>query len=182
MPSESILAYLLLGLLHEQPLSGYDLRKIVLSTPMAQFSDSPGAIYPALRRLVKNGLIAPERAARGGRRRALFAPSRKGREAFAAWLHREPTRDEVMKRWDVLMLRLAFMTGILRPAEIARFFDRLQLELDGYLAELEAFLDRQGDQMPASARLAFESGLTGYRAQVAWARASRQRLRKRRKP
>jgi DNA-binding PadR family transcriptional regulator len=180
VPTESLLSYVLLGLLHEEPRSGYDLRKIVVSTPMALFSDSPGAIYPALRRLAREGLIAPERVARGGRRRSLFAPSAKGRDAFAAWLRRPPTRDEVVRGWDVLMLRLAFMSGIVRPAEIAAFLDRVHLELEGHLAELEAFATSHGQKMPPSAKLAFESGLAGYRAQVKWARQARQRMRNRR--
>jgi hypothetical protein len=37
------------ALLHQQPRSGYDLRKIFESSPIAYYSDSPGAIYPALR-------------------------------------------------------------------------------------------------------------------------------------
>ena len=38
-------------------MSGYDLRKIFTTTAMGSFSDSPGAIYPALARLEANGLV-----------------------------------------------------------------------------------------------------------------------------
>lgn len=41
----------LLGLLHQMPRSGYNLRKTFSSSPLAAFSDSPGAVYPALRQL-----------------------------------------------------------------------------------------------------------------------------------
>src|SRR5580704_12277438 len=51
------LGYALLGLLHQKPASGYDLRKIFSSTSLKSYSDSPGAIYPALGRLEKQGLI-----------------------------------------------------------------------------------------------------------------------------
>ena len=71
----STLGYALLGLLHQAPQAGYDLRKTFVSTPMAAFSDSPGAIYPALRRLAGQGWIAPVEPARGGRRRRLYAPT-----------------------------------------------------------------------------------------------------------
>ena len=61
----SQLGYALLGLIHQQPLSGYDVKKIFASTPMAGFSDSPGAIYPALRRLEKEcATCDPEEIAR----------------------------------------------------------------------------------------------------------------------
>ena len=48
------LGYALLGLLMK-PSSGYDLRKIFSSTSMKTYSGSPGAIYPALRRLQEQG-------------------------------------------------------------------------------------------------------------------------------
>ena len=54
------LEYALLGLLHQGAMSGYDLRKIFESTAMGSYSGSPGAIYPALRRLEKQGLVASE--------------------------------------------------------------------------------------------------------------------------
>jgi DNA-binding PadR family transcriptional regulator len=47
----SILGYALLGLIHQKPSSGYDLRKTFTETAMGSFSNSPGAIYPALARL-----------------------------------------------------------------------------------------------------------------------------------
>ena len=51
-----LLGHALLGLLHGSSLSGYDVRKIFTETPMGSFSNSPGAIYPALERLEKAGL------------------------------------------------------------------------------------------------------------------------------
>jgi len=44
-------------LLHGQPSSGYDLRNFFSTSSMKTYSDSPGAIYPALQRLEKQGLI-----------------------------------------------------------------------------------------------------------------------------
>src|SRR5260370_1917063 len=53
----SKLGYALLALLQQQPSSGYALRKIFSSTAMNTYSDSPGAIYPALQRLQQQGVI-----------------------------------------------------------------------------------------------------------------------------
>ena len=55
--NDSLLGFALLGLLEERPRSGYDLRKVFAQTAMGTFSDSPGAIYPALGRLEKRGLV-----------------------------------------------------------------------------------------------------------------------------
>jgi DNA-binding PadR family transcriptional regulator len=53
----SKLGYALLGWLRANPASGYDLHKVFSTTAMMTYSDSPGAIYPALRRLQEQDLI-----------------------------------------------------------------------------------------------------------------------------
>jgi DNA-binding PadR family transcriptional regulator len=166
----SLLEYALLGLILQGPASGYDLRKLFASTPMGTFSDSPGAIYPALRRLARRGWIAAGAAARGGRRRRLFSATAAGRRALGDWIGLDPTRDDVVRNWDALMLRLAFMTGNAPPARVTAFLAALELELLRYVAELEAFLAASGGALTGSGRLAFESGLAGYKAQALWLR------------
>ena len=169
------LGHVLLGLLHQEPRSGYDLRKVVVSTPMSLFSDSPGAIYPALKALQKAGLIVVEAAARAGRRKATFVPSAKGRDAFVAWLRQPPTHDDVTRLWPLMMLRLAFMDGLVPPAEVVTFLTRLQVEIDAHIGELEGFMGRHRAVLPPAARLALESGINDVRARATWlTRARRQ--------
>jgi DNA-binding PadR family transcriptional regulator len=174
------LGHVLLGLLHQAPRSGYDLRKVVVSTPMSLFSDSPGAIYPALKSLQKAGLIVVEAAARSGRRRATFVPSAKGRATFVAWLRQPPTHDDVTRQWPLQMLRLAFMDGLLAPAEIAAFLAALQVETEAYTATLEAFLATHKSLLPPAARLALESGAHDVRGRAAWLTRARRQLSRRR--
>lgn len=175
----STLGYALLGLLHAAPQSGYDLRKTFLTTPLALFSDSPGAIYPALRRLAGQRWIAVVAGERTGRRRRLLAPTARGREAFREWLRRPPTREDVVRRWDVLMLRLAFM-GAAEPL-MSGFLKAVRTEMAAYTAELEAFQAGHARQMPVGAQLAFESGIEGCRAQLSWVEDAIVRLRPRRR-
>jgi DNA-binding PadR family transcriptional regulator len=177
MAATSTLGFALLGLLHEGSRSGYDLRKTFVSTPLGHFSDSPGAIYPALRRLARRRWIAPVAAARGGRRRRLFAPTEAGRRALREWLARPPTRAEVVRHWDVLMLRLAFMS-IATPRLVLPFLGGIESELRTYLAELKGFRTTKGRAMPLGAQLAFDSGLEGYRAQARWVAKAMDRVRK----
>lgn len=180
MPPASTLAYALLGLLHQAPQSGYDLRKTFVSTPMSHFSDSPGAIYPALRRLSRQGWIAPVARPQGGRRRRLFEPTALGRRALAQWLHRVPTPDDVVRGWDVLMLRLAFMSGSAR-GPMLRLLEAIEAVLRRYVEDLEAFQAGKGPDLPFGAQLAFESGVEGYRARARWARRALERVRRQRR-
>jgi len=63
------LDYALLGLLNKRPAAGYALRRLFQTTPLGVYSDSPGSIYPALRRLHRLGLVAGAREREGRRRR-----------------------------------------------------------------------------------------------------------------
>jgi len=176
----SSLGYALLGLLHFAPQSGYDLRKTFLTTPLSVFSDSPGAIYPALRRLARQGWIAAQPGARGGRRRQVFAPTAAGRRAFRDWLGHRPTRDDVARGWGVLMLRLAFM-GAVPDAPLRTFLEAIRSELQAHVAELARFEAQRAAEMPLEGRLAFASGLQGYRAQLAWAESALAKARRKEK-
>ena len=83
---DSTLAFALLGLIWQEPRSGYDLRKFFSSTPMISFSDSPGAIYPALHRLELRGLVRGHVEERSGlRRRRIFQLTARGRAEFKRW-------------------------------------------------------------------------------------------------
>ena len=82
-----LLGYALMGLIHQKPSSGYDLRKVFAETAMGNYSSSPGAIYPALERLETAGLIRGTVEEMGGmRRRKLYHLSPSGLTALKGWL------------------------------------------------------------------------------------------------
>src|SRR5207245_9086239 len=93
----STLAFALLGLIWQEPRSGYDLRKFFSSTPMISFSDSPGAIYPALHRLEQRWLVRGHTAQGAGhRRRRIFEFSALGRDEYRhAQMHQVFKTDDV---------------------------------------------------------------------------------------
>src|SRR5512142_1453780 len=115
-PPASLLGYVLLGLLRHAPHSGYELRKLFATTPLMSFSDSPGAIYPALRKLEQQGLVASEvQGSAGLRLRRVFRITTAGTSALRAWLTRPVTADDVVRRVDELIVRFAFMDGCAGP-------------------------------------------------------------------
>src|ERR1700734_1512981 len=110
MDTSSILGYALLGLVSQQLLSGYDVKKIFASTPMAGFSDSPGAIYPALRRLERLGFVRGGGGQLGGlRRRRVFEITAKGAASLKAWQSRPIVEEDMVHHVAELLLRFAFM-------------------------------------------------------------------------
>ena len=178
-PRDSNLGFAILGLLRQAPRSGYDLRKAFTATPIAHFSDSPGAIYPALHRLHQRRWIATLPAGRtGGRRRRVYAPTGLGRRVWRAWLRRPPTREEVVRDMDGLVLRFAFMSGALSNRESLLFLQQLRGGIDSYLAELRRFLAEHGPAMTLSGRLAFESGIESFAMYIRWAGGAIRHLRR----
>ncbi|HET9315131.1 MAG TPA: PadR family transcriptional regulator [Vicinamibacteria bacterium] len=175
--NESDLGFALLGLLDQEPRSGYDLRKVFTLTPFNHFSDSPGAIYPALRRLGARGWVAAEDPA-GGRRRQVFRLTPKGRQAWTAWLRELPEAADVVTRLDRLLLRFAFMGGVLEPAAAERYLEALQRSLEAHVAELRRYRAESMQDVTVTGRLAFESGLESYEARLEWARRARAQLRR----
>jgi DNA-binding PadR family transcriptional regulator len=171
--STTTLAFALLGLVSQKPCSGYDLRKFFSSTPMTSFSDSPGAIYPALRRLERRGLIRGQvEAGKGRRERRLFQVTPRGQAEFRRWLLQSVTRNDVVHHPDALMLRFAFMDESMGRATALRFLKAFHKELASYIPTLHQYLKANRSAMPLSGRLALESGILGYETLFHWTEAA----------
>ncbi|HEY3128016.1 MAG TPA: helix-turn-helix transcriptional regulator [Acidobacteriota bacterium] len=179
---EAPLGFALLGLIHQEPRSGYDLRKVFATTPLMHFSDSPGAIYPALRRLRQQRLITTRGLVRRlSRRKQVFTVTSKGIHQLKKWLSRRIGRPDVVWHKDQLMLRLAFMSDVLGRRETIRFLEALRREIASYVAELTTYHASAANAMPLSGRLAMESGIESYKAQLQWARRALRKVKRKRK-
>jgi PadR family transcriptional regulator AphA len=165
------LGYALLGLLNGKPASGYDLRKIFSSTSMKSYSDSPGAIYPALGRLQKQGLIRGTiEAGTGMRRRQVFRVTAKGLAELKKWIARPVNRDDIVRGPQEVMLRFAFSEMVVGSAAAIELLRSLAGELEGYVASLNEELKAMPAMMPTSGRLAFECGVRGNQGLLEWTR------------
>jgi DNA-binding PadR family transcriptional regulator len=172
----SSLEYALLGLLRQQPQSGYDLRKSFVSTPMRHFSDSPGSIYPALRRLRTRKWIRVVRQEQG-RNRQVFQITAAGNHSLIAWLKQLPAREDVIWRMEEVMVRFAFQTGNV-PLEVSlAFLSELEQQLAEYVDELCEYAKQfEWTKAKSTGALAFASGIEGYETQLAWTKKARKRL------
>jgi len=162
------LGYALLGLL-QKPSSGYDLRKVFSSTSMKTYSDSPGAIYPALARLAKAGLIRGTiEEGSGLRRRQVFRLTPKGLSEFKEWITRPVTREDMVRGQQEIMLRFAFCETAVGQEAAVELLRSLQAALQVHVADLHQELQAFPPAMPMSARLAFESGIRGTHCFLDW--------------
>ncbi|WP_348262936.1 PadR family transcriptional regulator [Telmatobacter sp. DSM 110680] len=188
MKACSTLEMALLGLVAQKPQSGYDLRKTFATTAMRHYSDSPGSIYPALRRIEARGWIETT-AAKGDladpRRKQDYRLTDAGKKVLIAWLELPVGAEDVRTRQAELMLRFAFMDGNVPRVTTIQFLDQFTRELAIYAAESRTKWTQMRDLI-AKARpgrnpihtglLAFESGIEGMEAQIRWARKVRTEL------
>jgi DNA-binding PadR family transcriptional regulator len=167
------LEFAILGLLHQQSQSGYDIRKVFATTALGNYSSSPGAIYPALRRLEKRGLVAGEvDDANELRPRKLFSPTSAGRALFRAWLRPEISTQDLGRAFEDLMLRFAFHWILDDDTATHRFLVDLGVALDKYIDDLEMQSQLIPHEAPRQPRLALEAGIEQYRAAAKWARCA----------
>jgi DNA-binding PadR family transcriptional regulator len=157
----------LLGLLARKTASGYELRKIFQTTPLGSYSDSPGSIYPALRRLEALGLIRG-RTERTGRRRRPLAITDRGRSALKDWL--TTPADGAPGDVAQLDLRLAFLSEVFPRRDIWRFLLDWSASIDAQLTSLAAARRELGPNLSLSALLALDLGVELLRTRSAWYR------------
>ena len=163
------LRYALLGLLAEEPASGYDLAKrfervLQRYAWHAQHSQ----IYPELNRMAVDGLITV--VAEGARGRRTYAITDTGRADLRQWMVNPP--DVIVVR-NEFVLRL-FLLSTLDPAEARRLLERTA---DAYTKQLEelrasvAAFDAAADpaaRLPMG-RLVAEFGLRSFQLLTEWA-------------
>ncbi|HLT90405.1 MAG TPA: PadR family transcriptional regulator [Woeseiaceae bacterium] len=179
MSDPTTLEFAILGLLSSAPQSGYDLMHVFETTAIGNYSSSPGAIYPALKRLEKKGLIdGVVDDSQALRPKKVFRPTASGRQALRRWLRAGITRDDVQRRLDELLLKFAFHS--LLDARASRdFLARLAAAIDDYVAGLKEQRKLFPDDGPPHGRMAFEFGIEQYRACARWARRALQHFEER---
>ncbi len=175
----STLSLAIMGLIAQKSQTGYDIRKAFATTPMGHFSSSPGAIYPALQRLEKDGWVRGKVDAKTTLRpRKVYEMTAEGRRVLKRHLRQPVTRDDVMRHLDALILRFGFMDQIVGRAATLRFLHSFANEIEAYLVDLCAFHDGARQFMPVCGRLAMENGIAGYETNAAWARRAIEELEK----
>jgi DNA-binding PadR family transcriptional regulator len=175
----------ILGLLREQDLHGYELKKQLVDLLGSRSSVSFGSLYPALARLERNGLVKAVEAATavgkpvpssgslkgelaafrarhpirtpGGRGRKVYGITEQGRQQLLVLLADPHTADD-----RAFGVKVAFC-GFLEPADRLALFERRRAELATRLADRRrAGRDREGrrDQYLRSLRDHDDASLT----------------------
>jgi DNA-binding PadR family transcriptional regulator len=162
----------ILGLLANRPLSGYDIKAIVDRSTRFFWAASYGQIYPELRRLEADGLISGEDAPSGGRRRHVYSIAPAGREALREWLLGSTLTIELR---DESLLRLFFADSL--PKEQALML--LEGRKRGHEQYLETLrvIDARPGQDPEFVDLVLRWGIAYNEWGAEWCQQQLDRLR-----
>jgi DNA-binding PadR family transcriptional regulator len=168
-----MLEFAILGLLHEAPMHGYELRKRLYEMLGTLHAFSYGSLYPTLRRLLRAGLIVEEgpeadteERARTWNRRAkrVYKLTAEGKERFAQLL-----ADAGPQTWDDegFGVHMAFFSRT--PAEIRmRILEGRRRRVEERREGLRASIARAGEQIDRYTRELHRLGLESSEREVRW--------------
>lgn len=168
--------HILLGTIDAGPSSGYQLKKVFSSSPSSVYQPSPGALYPALRRLEARGLLRAERISNGRRDQRQYHVTEAGHAVHLDWLRQPVVPDRIGNDLGLHLMRFALMENRLPREDVLAFLTALAQALDGFVTGLESFLAAgplTGRPIP---ELAVEHGLAVHRASLQWARSALEAL------
>ena len=164
----------LLGLIASVPRSGYGLKKLFSASPASVYQPSPGALYPALRRLEDRGLLQAEKTVSSGRRaQRVYHVTEAGRAVHLDWLRQQVVPDTIVADLGLHLMRFALMENNLPRQAVLAFLADLASALEGFVSGVEQFVaSGTGRSLPRHAVLALEHGIVMHRASLEWARSA----------
>ena len=177
----STLTLAILGLIARNPCSAYDVRKIFETTPMGHFSASPGAIYPALKRIEENGWVSGRVAnANTLRPKRVYRLTKTGRKVLVGRVSQPITPDDVRQDLDDFMLRFVFMDKLLSHERIVDLLGQFKSEMRSYRSYLRKLLEPIRNDLTVCEQLSMEHGIARAEKNVVWAKRAIERIRKQR--
>jgi DNA-binding PadR family transcriptional regulator len=176
MPRKALdvsLEYAILGFLHEEELSGYDLKTRCFDTRAAHaWTADQAQIYRTLERLQKRRLVATRTLRQSGRPdRHVFRLTSAGRDAFAVWLaasrplpaHRDPFLLQLMLAEDLTDENL----GALLTTQREQHQDRLEA-LRATTAEFDRTAGNGVARRTRLQRMTLDAAMAQTRASIDW--------------
>jgi len=159
----------ILGLLRDQPLHGYEIKQIIEEHMGDWTSIAFGSIYFALGKLSEEGMIEMVATEKEGNRpsRSIYQISEAGRAEFLRLLRE--VWNEPERQFFAIDVGLAFMNA-LPSEEIKGYLQTRVGKLEGLLQYLGSHEQEQMEQpeVPGSATAIFEHSRAHMAAELAW--------------
>ena len=155
MESLSATAYVILGMVRREPLSGYEIKALVDNSTRFFWAASYGQIYPELKRLSEAGLVEGTDSPTGGRKRTVYEITADGEEELRAWLRQDP---ETFEMRDEGLLKLFFADALPREEALA-ILRSMQARRRAVHEQLLALKEMKGEIEDPFPMMVLEGGL-----------------------
>jgi DNA-binding PadR family transcriptional regulator len=162
----------LLGVIYSEPRSGYGLKKMFSASPASVYQPSPGALYPALRRLEARGLLRAEKITNGHRTQRMYHATEAGRAIHVNWLRQPVVPATVGADLGLHLMRFALMENHLPRQAVLAFLQDLADALESFVNGMERYVASGVQSGRPHAELAIEHGIAVHRASLDWARSA----------
>ena len=164
----SLLEFAVLGLLHDAPMHGYELRKRLNAALGAFRALSYGTLYPALRGLLDQGLIRAQDPVAGqpagARAKIVYELTAEGKERFAELVDQA---DQAATDDDAFDVRLAFFART-RAEVRMRILEGRRSRLEERLAKVKAASAANRERMDAWTSALQRHGEESTEREVRW--------------
>jgi DNA-binding PadR family transcriptional regulator len=162
----------ILGLLVQQPMSGYDIRQVLQSLGWLVGNPSFGSLYPALHDLLDKGLVTVDEVKRPGRpSRKIYTITDAGKRTLQKWID-QPVGPHASAKAFVMRLVLADSYS---PAGLVTQLHQRRAQVVAHRATLKELAARDEAESQGR-RLAVDYGLALADAELAWLDVQLERL------
>jgi DNA-binding PadR family transcriptional regulator len=162
-----------LGLLTQQSVSGYDIKRLLNSLGWLVGEPSFGSLYPALAALEEDGLATVVLESRQNRPpRKVYSITEEGRRTLEEWISRPSGPNASLKAFA---MRLILADNLTQAGLIAQLYQR-RSQIAAHRAALEKNAIPKADGANSGQRLALEYGLALANAELAWLDSTLDRL------
>ena len=173
------LRHFILGLLTQQPMSGYDIKHVLRSLRWLVGEPSFGSLYPALSALANDGLVMMELETRQNKpSRKIYTITEAGRQTLQEWINQPAGANAPLKAF---LMRLLLADNLSQAGLIAQLYQR-RAQIAVHRAALEESARIADDGASKGQRLALEYGLALATAELAWLDSTLDRLSKQPQP
>lgn len=163
----------ILGLLRERPLYGYEIKQIIEEHMSDWTSIAFGSIYFALEKMAEEKFVEKVQVEQRGNRpsRSVYQITPAGRDEFLRLLR--AVWEDLERQYFSIDVGVAFMDA-LPPEEVKDYLRKRIKQLEGVLVYLDAHqqdeMSSRRAELPPSAAAIFEHSRIHFQAELSWSR------------
>lgn len=147
----------------------YHVRQVLAQSPTPRFSGSTGAIYPLIRRLERQGMVAIQTEATGRRTHRICKATTAGKGALRRWIL-QPNSTDFGIPFDPILTRVN-MLGAVSPGEARTFLATTIEGLEASLEGMKPAIRELADADPPYSTYVGRCFSAAMRARIKWLRS-----------